>query len=150
MTDRGQGGCKKLTKNRRKELALMPGPYDLESVRDRVEATSMGVYMLGRYSDSIHYVGRSDTNLQSEILHAGYYRERRYLHFWFEYSTSPMRAYKRECELWHDYGPPDNTNHPAKPWGSNWRCPVEGCPYCLCSRYAGQFGGNVFSHLPRH
>lgn len=108
---------------------IMDGPYDLELVRDYVKAGSIGVYMLGRYGDYVHYIGRSDTDLQAEILNAALYRGRRCLYFWFEYATSAMRAYKRECELWHHYYPPDNRNHPAKPWDTNWRCPVSDCRY---------------------
>lgn len=105
----------------------MEGSYDLDLVRDYIEAGSMGVYMLGRYGDYVHYVGRSDTDLQREIIDSA--RQGSYLYFWFEYATSRMRAYKRECELWHKWAPPDNKNHPAVPPGTNWRCPVGGCPY---------------------
>lgn len=115
----------------------MKGPYSLELVREYVEPGLKGVYMLDRYDGRIHYVGRSDTDLQSEILRRVYWIEvhtgNRYECFWFEYCPSRMRAYKRECELWHKYGGEqrilDNYNHPAVPQYSNWRCPVIGCPY---------------------
>ena len=111
----------------------MKGPYRLEFIADYVEPGYMGVYMLGRYTNYVHYVGRSDSDLIWEIRHAAFYRGRRYVYFWFEYTSSPMRAYKRECELWHkhggEFGRLDNQNHPAKPWYANWKCPIEDCPY---------------------
>lgn len=109
----------------------MRGPYDLDFVTDYVEVGSIGVYMLGAFGRTGLYVGRSDTDLLSRIESSAKqgWRPQRYLYFWFEYTTSPMRAYKRECELWHKWMPPDNKNHPAVPPGTNWRCPVRGCPY---------------------
>jgi hypothetical protein len=37
-----------------------------------------------------------------------------------------MRAYKRECVLFHRYIPVDNTVHPVV---TNWKCPSKGCPW---------------------
>jgi hypothetical protein len=40
-----------------------------------------------------------------------------------------MRAYKRECVLFHRYIPVDNTVHPVVPLDTNWKCPSKGCPW---------------------
>jgi len=110
----------------------MRGPYSLEFLEDYVEPNTIGVYMLGGWGYSKLYVGRSDTNLLSRIKTSAVegWPSQRYLFFWYEYATSAMRAYKLECKLWHKYQPPDNVNHPAQPWGMNWKCPVQGCLYC--------------------
>jgi len=105
----------------------MKGRYSLALVRAYVVPGKIGVYMLGRYGDYVHYVGRSDTDLMREMLDAA--KRGRYLYFWFQYSPSPMRAYKTECRLWHRHKPSDNTNHLARPADTGWRCPVKGCPY---------------------
>jgi hypothetical protein len=85
----------------------------------------MGVYILSRDDRKATYVGRSDTDLQQEILQSA--SKGSYVVFWFDYASSPMDAYKYECELFHEYQPPDNSIHPAIPAYTNWRCPVQGC-----------------------
>jgi hypothetical protein len=104
----------------------MSGPYSVTDVNTFVTKMSAGVYILSRDGKVAHYVGRSDTDLASRIkssLNQGYN------YFWFEYADSPMRAYYLECEWYHKYNPPDNSNHPAVPPGTYWRCPVQGCPW---------------------
>ena len=111
----------------------MEGPIQLQDLDEYVDDYSCGVYLLGRYGEHPRYVGRSETNLKSEIRNAAYYRGRRYLYFWFEYCTSAMRAYKAECHYWHHLGgyegTLDNCNHPARPWYTNWKCPFDDCDY---------------------
>ena len=109
-------------------LALgLQGPYPLPEASHRVQPASMGVYVLSRNRRVASYVGRSDSDLQQRIVSSA--SEGRYVAFWFDYASSPMGAYKYECELYHRYDPPDNTAHPAVPPGTNWRCPIPGCPW---------------------
>lgn len=113
---------------------MLKGPYDLDLVDGYVQPGLTGIYILSRDGKSVDYIGRSDTDLQREILQREYShlaRGRVYKYFWFEYAASPTRAYKRECELWHEYGapPPDNDRHPAVPPSTDIGCPVPGCRY---------------------
>lgn len=104
------------------------GPYPIADVNIYVTQTAPGIYVLSRDSRTASYVGRSDTDVASRIKQSaseGY----GYTHFWFEYATSPRDAYLKECEYYHKYNPPDNDSHPAVPFGTNWRCPIIGCPW---------------------
>lgn len=105
----------------------MHGPYPLSKLQATVDLRCIGVYVLSRDGRHAHYAGRSDSDLRSRIRKST--DEDSYTHFWYSYETSPMNAYRTECELWHRYQPPDNINHPAVPAGTNWRCPVRGCPW---------------------
>jgi len=107
---------------------MLQGPYQIEKVDLYVTQTVSGVYILSRDGKTASYIGRSDTDVGLRIKQSaseGY----GYKHFWFEYTTSPRDAYYKECEYYHKYNPPDNTNHPSVPFGTNWRCPVIGCPW---------------------
>lgn len=106
----------------------MRGRYPVSEVYDRVTKISPGAYILSRDGRAAHYVGRSDEDLARRI--ADSQREGTgYRYFWFEYASSPMQAYYLECEWYHRYAPPDNTNHPAVPPETYWRCPVAGCSW---------------------
>lgn len=104
----------------------MKGSYLISRLGFYVKETSPGAYILSRDGRTVHYVGRSDTDLAARIKSPAEERSS-YKYFWFEYTTSPMRAYYLECEWWHKYAPPDNDNHPAVPPGTYWKCPVPGC-----------------------
>lgn len=107
---------------------MLMGPYSIDSVDLYVSRISPGIYILSRDGRTAAYVGRSDTDVASRIKQSaneGY----GYSHFWFEYDTSPRNAYLKECEYYHKYNPPHNTKHPAVPFGTNWRCPIIGCPW---------------------
>ena len=110
-----------------KKLRGMSGPYSVDDIY-KVESDCIGVYALSRNGTTIHYVGRSDSDLRGR-LRKSIMEGEGYQYFWFAYETSPMRAYKRECILYHRYNPVDNTVHPAVPANMNWRCPVRGCPW---------------------
>lgn len=103
----------------------LSGPYPISHVARYVLRNAVGVYVLSRDGRTAAYVGRSDSDLQGRLLQSA--RQGRYTHFWFDDETSPMQAYKHECELYHTYNPPDNGVHPAVPPGTNWRCPILGC-----------------------
>lgn len=106
----------------------MEGPYLISQIDSFVTKKSPGTYILSRDGQIAHYIGRSDIDLASRI-NSSIREGRGYKYFWFEYASSPMRAYYLECEWWHKYNPPDNINHPAVPPGASWRCPVPGCPW---------------------
>lgn len=106
---------------------MLFGPYSINSVDLYITRTSVGVYVLSRDGKTASYVGRSDTDVGSRIKESseGY----GYTTFWFEYASSSRDAFLKECEYYHKYNPPDNRSHPAVPFGTNWRCPVIGCPW---------------------
>ena len=105
----------------------LQGPFAIDEVSVYVSGGVMGVYVLSSDGQEATYVGRSDFDLQQRILQSA--SEGDYVTFWFDYVTSPMDAYKYECELYHEYNPPDNLSHPVVPENANWRCPVEGCEW---------------------
>lgn len=101
------------------------GPFPLtgDGVAKNVTRTSPGAYALG-HSDGgsyyIYYVGRSDADVATRLRqHIGEYRQ-----FKYEYYPSAKAAFEKECRLYHDFKPRDNKNHPARPAGSGWKCPV--------------------------
>lgn len=106
----------------------MEGPHPISQVDSYVTKISAGAYILSHDGKVAHYIGRSDTNLASRIKSSAKERQG-HKFFWFDYTTSPMRAYYLECEWWHRYTPADNTNHPTVPPGTYWKCPVFGCPW---------------------
>ena len=110
-----------------KKISGMNGPYPLSEI-DRIDSGYMGVYVLSRNGITKHYVGRSDSDLYGR-LQRSIKEGKGYKYFWFSYESSPMRAYKRECVLFHRYVPVDNTVHPAVPLDTNWKCPSKGCPW---------------------
>ena len=101
------------------------GPFTLSNVViDReVRSTSPGAYALDSGTDAntfyVHYAGRSDIDVNARLKqHVGNYRR-----FKFEYYSSPKAAFDKECHLYHDFDPRDNSVHPARPSGSGWKCP---------------------------
>jgi hypothetical protein len=103
----------------------LSGPFEISLINFVVPSTSPGVYVLSRDGRVAHYVGRSDTGLASRLALSA--RGGCYTHFWYALASSPMEAYRAECDLYHRYTPSDNTNHPAVPIGTQWRCPIVTC-----------------------
>jgi len=107
---------------------MLMGPYQISDVDSYVTPRNQGVYILSRDGRTSDYVGRSDTDVGARIKGSaseGY----GYTYFWFEYATSKKDAFNKECGYYHDYNPPDNESHPAVPFGTNWKCPIMGCPW---------------------
>ena len=98
-----------------------PFPLTRDSVNQNVTRTSPGAYALGRTRERtfyIDYVGRSDSDVNDRLRnHVGKYAE-----FKYEYYGSAKAAFEKECNLFHDFSPPDNDVHPARPQGSSWKC----------------------------
>lgn len=101
------------------------GPYNLTStgIAANVTRTSPGAYALGELKDGtfhIHYVGRADDDVAGRL---GDHVSKWYPHFKFGYFNNSKAAFEAECRLYHDFDPPDNKVHPAKPANSNYSCP---------------------------
>lgn len=103
----------------------LKGPYPLtnKEIDDKVTRTSAGAYALGRTDEEgaflIKRIGRSDDDVNRRLHdHVGDYKK-----FKFGYYDSSKAAFEKECNLYHDFKPPDNPIHPARPSGTNWKCP---------------------------
>ena len=98
----------------------------------------MGNYAFG-YIDAesgafvVRYVGRSDSDLKKEIKQQMKTdRAKGCTHFKFSIASTKKEAFEKECRNYHDFGGRDhlhNENHPDKPDGTKYKCPVEGCEY---------------------
>lgn len=101
-----------------------PFPLTANGINAVVTLTSPGAYALGEVrSDGLFYIariGRSDVDL-NDRLHD---YEGQYSRFKCEYHATPKAAFEKECRLWHDFLPADNTYHPDRPAQTNWTCPV--------------------------
>jgi hypothetical protein len=102
------------------------GPYSLTStgVASAVTHVSAGCYALGKTIDgtfNIYYVGRSDSDVAARLQQ---HITKWYPHFKFDYFASPKAAFEKECRLYHDFQPGDNTIHPSRPERTYWSCPV--------------------------
>ena len=104
------------------------GPYKLSQYGDTLHEGEIGVYVFMGKGGKPKYVGRSDKDLAKRL--AAWASTKNYDTFVVEYHSSERNAYLRECELYHFYnGQLDNEIHPRVPDGTNWRCPVKGCPW---------------------
>jgi hypothetical protein len=98
-----------------------------ESISREVEPLCIGVFAAGRDAKGrflIRKVGRSDRDLAAELKElAGQYDVFKYLTY-----GSTRRAYAKECQLFHDFAPADSKEHPKRPKGTRFSCPVASCP----------------------
>ena len=108
----------------------MFGPYDLtpDNIERYVRPYAAGVFAVGYTRESgafvVRYIGRSDSDLRTELRAHSSDETARFK--WVE-SASQMSAFDTQCELYHEFGGPDsleNDEHPARPKGSKWVCPV--------------------------
>lgn len=105
----------------------LKGPYDLDlkTIDKVVKKRSPGNFAIGGEASSgrfsVHFVGRSDTDVASAIKEWVGKTDKPY--FKFDYSSSPTEAFKRECENYHDFMPDANTEHPKRIESSKWKCP---------------------------
>lgn len=130
--------------NQRNRSLNMKGPYILsdEEVDKRVERGKMGNYAYGYVERKdgkgifiVRYVGRSTTDLQTEIKERHKkdpkFSQEDCKSFKFSYASSEKEAYEKECINFHDFGGCAsllNEVHPAKPQdGEQYHCPVVGC-----------------------
>lgn len=101
------------------------GPFPLTSagIDNAVTKTSPGAYALGKTEDDvfrIRYVGRADDDVKGRLQK---HVPEPYPQFKYEYYPSPKAAFEKECNLYHDFQPSDNTIHPARPKGTTYACP---------------------------
>ena len=101
------------------------GPYSLTGpgILAAVSGYSPGAYALGKSETGtfhVHYVGRSDTDVAARLQQ---HVEKWYPQFKFGYFQTAKAAFEKECHLYHDFNPPDNKVHPARPANENWRMP---------------------------
>ena len=105
----------------------MNGPFLLNSatIDLRVKRTAPGTYKASNSKTTVKYVGRSDSDLNAELKSAHVIR---YKYFWYEYATSAIDAFKKECGLYHrnggEQGKLDNKNHPGRPEDYHGKCPI--------------------------
>lgn len=94
-------------------------------VAENVTRRSPGAYVLGKLgADGVFYIdyaGRSDDDVAGRLME---HVSEAPPQFCFAYYSSAEAAYLKECQLYHDFNPPKNKVHPAKPRGSNRSCPV--------------------------
>ena len=98
-----------------------------DGINQAVTYISAGVYDLGYVQNGTFYVqggGRSDDHLNRRL----HDYEGQFKHFQYAYAPSAEQAFYMECELWHAYGGTNNPNRPARPAGTNLRCPLPSCP----------------------
>lgn len=102
--------------------------FNAANINAVVKGLGAGAYALGYNNEDgsllyIQYIGRSDTDLNARLLsHIG----ENYKHFQYAFFDDAIQAYNKECWLYHTFNPPDNDIHPAKPEGTNCKCPF-GC-----------------------
>lgn len=110
----------------------MFGPYPLtrDDIDLRIPEGKIGNYAYGYINERgafvVQYVGRSDIDVKSRILHG----IGRYKLYKFSLASSLKEAFEKECHNYHDFGGSaklDNTIHPDKPEGKDYECPVKGC-----------------------
>ena len=103
----------------------MNGPklLDAQTISRVVPGLSPGAYILSKDGKIAHYVGRSDNDLVARLI-SHISDSQNYTHFWYEVTSSTKSAFDLECSWWHKYQPDDNKNHPDRPNGSGWQCPI--------------------------
>lgn len=108
----------------------MRGP--LQMTRVNVEANvprTPGAYLLGNDQNRALFVGRSDVDLRGQLLaHFGPVGANRIVvtRFWYEVAGGPWEAYAAECRWYHQFAPTHNANHPSRPLGALFGCPICG------------------------
>jgi len=97
--------------------AGLEGRFELTaaSIDEHAPANAPGVFALSDAAaadgaSAIKYVGRSDNDVAAALKSwIGRYR-----YFGFVYCLNAARAYAKECELFHQFHPTDNSAHPLK------------------------------------
>lgn len=99
-----------------------PHPLSNAGIDAAARGVGPGAYALGEVDSAgtfrVHYVGRSDEDLNGRLKdHVGNYGVFKYGFF-----DNAEAAYRKECAMYHDFSPPDNSVHPARPKGSRLTC----------------------------
>ncbi len=107
------------------------GPHALthDEINRVVASVGIGCYALGPINDEnlfvVRRVGRSDTGLNGR-LHK-YVDE--YPYFKYGFFETVRQCYEHECRIWHEFKPKNNPNHPDRPTGTDYPCPIPDCPH---------------------
>lgn len=105
----------------------MNGSYDFTQNNVNSVNSKIGNYALGHITKENkfrpEYVGRSDSDLQAELITRlnthGHHKK-----FKYSYADSEKEAFEKECKNFHEFSPSENENHPAKPDGTDLKCPL--------------------------
>ena len=107
-----------------------PLKLDKEVVRKKVPQ-EMGNYIFVDKNNYARYVGRSDSDIQTEIIQEmDTDRANGCTDFYYSIAKSVRDAYETECTDYHKYGGKaklNNSNHPDEPAEHKYPCPVPGC-----------------------
>jgi len=116
-------------------LEMSYGPFDFDdaTIESKVEEGKLGNYALGyeRESDKAFiptYVGRSDTDLKTELKAKLSTKSPTRKKFKFGYCATAKAAFEKECKNYHDFRAQlENEIHPQRPEGTEYPCPVTTC-----------------------
>ena len=92
----------------------------------------LGVFQLARGEENIAYVGRSDDDLQKEVME---FLDKGYTHFQWVQLPWTKEGFEMQCRLFHHAGGKrrlDNPDHPYPPEGHLWKCTVSSVPAAMC------------------
>lgn len=128
-------GKNNLLRNTMSDLNMGNVVYALnnDEVRRQVKSNQKGNYAFGIVKEDglfyVYYVGRSDEDLQTEII-ARSANYPQLTHFMYSYASSKKEAFEKECKNYHDFKCPALLNkiHPDRPDGADYHCPVCGHP----------------------
>jgi hypothetical protein len=121
------------------QIELSVETYDFSEfqVRSLVEKGRVGNYTLGYsavHSDTntqvFHptFIGRSDFDLQEELLTRLAKKKAWHDRFKFSYAATVKEAFEKECRDFHQATRTlDNEKHPEPPTGANFPCPIPSC-----------------------
>jgi hypothetical protein len=101
-----------------------------ETIDRTVEDDKIGNYALGDVRDNKFYpayVGRSDSDLRAELKARLATKSPSRRRFKFSYASSRKEAFDKECRNYHDFSGLENENHPPRPEGQSYPCPVSEC-----------------------
>src|SRR5439155_4633444 len=107
-----------------------PHPFSRTMIMNEVRSNRLGNYALGIQSQqggfTTYYVGRSDSELQAELI-AKLPSTNTRTHFKFSYASTVREAFEKECKNFHAFEKQlENEIHPAKPENTYFECPVCG------------------------
>jgi hypothetical protein len=93
------------------------------TIKQMVRKPQPGIFLLHTVpGGQPRFLGRDDRNVRDKLLK---WLGRSYRYFQFDYCETPEEAFRRQCELYHQLKQYlDNTRHPERPDGTDWRCPL--------------------------